>query len=66
MKFTVCIPQVSKRFRWIPYRMTLKSNPAIYRWLWFNWSFDERVVSKTCSCVGIESCAVCKDGLDIS
>ena len=35
----VCIPQLGKGFRLIPYRMTLKSNPACYRWLWFNWAW---------------------------
>ena len=28
---------------WYPYRLTLKSNPAIYAWLFWNFSFDKRV-----------------------
>ena len=24
------------KFSWLPRRLTLKSNPAIYHWLWFN------------------------------
>lgn len=35
----VVVPRVSKKFRWIPYRMTLKENPICYRWLWFNWTW---------------------------
>uniref|UniRef100_A0A6M3XBK2 Uncharacterized protein n=1 Tax=viral metagenome TaxID=1070528 RepID=A0A6M3XBK2_9ZZZZ len=31
------------RFSWKPHRLTLKSNPAIYHWLWYTFSFDRRV-----------------------
>jgi hypothetical protein len=42
MKFSVCLPLISKGFRWWPHRLTLKCNPAIYRWLWFNWYFGDK------------------------
>ena len=31
------------KFRWIPYRLTLDTNPAVYRWLWFNIATKETV-----------------------
>jgi len=39
--------QVAKRawaHYWRPRRLTLKSNPAVYRWLFWNFSWDSRVV----------------------
>jgi len=29
---------------WLPYRLTLSSNPAIYAWLFWNFSFDRKVL----------------------
>lgn len=28
------------RFYWLPKRLTLKCNPAVYRWGWWNWMSD--------------------------
>ena len=38
----VVAPVMFKRFRLIPYRMTLElpDRPHIYRWLWWNWCFE--------------------------
>ena len=43
MKFIIYNPIYKPRFAWIPRRLTLKHNPAIYTWLGFNFSFDEEV-----------------------
>lgn len=45
MKFRVSIhanQRVWYRYL-IPRRLTVKSNPAIYRWTFFAWSFDDSV-----------------------
>jgi hypothetical protein len=33
-----------KEFYLLPKRLTLKSNPAIYRWGYWNYSWDKRVL----------------------
>ena len=30
-----------KEIYWLPKRLTLKKNPPIYRWLWFNFKKEE-------------------------
>lgn len=42
MKFRIAmVPR--NPFKWLPYRLTMPHNPAIYRWGWWNFSFDDRV-----------------------
>jgi len=46
MKFKFSRIKLGKRvwYRyWYPRRLTLKHNPAIYRWLFWVFSWDERV-----------------------
>lgn len=47
MKFTIGFKIPKRSFRiamryWRPKRLTI-NDPAIYAWLWWNFSFDERV-----------------------
>ena len=30
------------RFSWLPHRLTLKYDPPIYHWLWFNFYMDNK------------------------
>lgn len=39
MHFGICKSAV-EGFSWKLYRLTLKDDPAVYHWLWFNFSFD--------------------------
>ena len=40
----VCSPKIFKGFRLLPHQLNSitasAKNPAIYRWLWWNWSFE--------------------------
>lgn len=43
-KIALAAPRPRLVRRLLPRRLTLPENPAIYGWLWWNWSFDERVL----------------------
>ena len=40
-----CVAQFGKNHLcfWRPKRLTLAHNPAVYRWLWWNFTWDDRV-----------------------